>query len=161
LRDNEKEWLLPGAANLKPNELTALETNAPFIDAFLLGLNYQALDEARWRNLPITSECTPMRRFWEQLDGDRNPLDDVRGVALWTETSGLGDAQHRPPGAPPTRLVIVVRTPLFRRWPSTLIYLYPGGGPDPWPKPAIDPAKRVFPVFQGEVERELPFFGFP
>ena len=159
LRDRAKEWLLPGAESLGQNELTAVETNGAFVDAFLLGLNLQALEEARWRNLPVTTGCTPMRRFWELLQGYGSPVDDIRGVASWTEASALGDATHRPPEAPPSRLVIVVRTALFRRYPNTLIYLYPANAG--FPRPTIDPAKRVLPIFQGEIERELPFFAFP
>ena len=57
------------------------------------------------------------------------------------------------------RLVIVVRTALFRRYPNTLIYLYPAAAG--FPRPTIVPEERVLPVFQGEIERELPFFAFP
>lgn len=158
LRDHAKEWLLPGAETLGQNKLTALETNSAFVDAFLLGLNLQALEEARWRNFPVTTGCTPMRRFWELLAADGTAVDDIRGVAGWTDASALGDIQHRPPEAPPTRLVIVARTALFRRYPNTLIYLYPADAA--FTRPIIDPAKRILPIFQGEIERELPFFAF-
>lgn len=159
LRDHAKEWLLPGAETLGQNKLTAVETNGAFVDAFLLGLNLQALEEARWRNFPVTTGCTPMRRFWELLAPDGAAVDDIRGVPSWTDASGLGDVQHRPPEAPPTRLVIVARTALFRRYPNTLIYLYPADAA--FTHPTIDPAKRILPIFQGEIERELPFFAFP
>ena len=39
--------------------------------------------------------------------------------------------------------MIVVRTPLFRRYPSTLIYLYPADAA--FTRPAIVPEQRVFP----------------
>ncbi len=158
LRDRAKEWLLPGAETLEQDELTAVETNGTFVDAFLLGMNLQALEEARWRNFPVTTGCTPMRRFWELLADDGSPVDDIRGVASWNESSTLGDPAHRPPEAPPTRLVIVVRTALFRRYPNTLIYLYPAA--PGFLRPAIAPQDRQLPIFQGEIERELPFFAF-
>jgi hypothetical protein len=59
-------------------------------------------------------------------------------------------------------LVVVMRTPLFRRYPRTLVYLVPavitGGGPD-W---AADPdtSQRLLPVFQGTIGADITFFGF-
>jgi hypothetical protein len=161
VRDHAKSWLLPGAELLEPNGITALETNPIFVDAFLIGLNQQTVGELRWRNLSVRSGCTPVRRFWDVVDGGGAAHDDVVGVALWPRGSSLGDASHRPPGAPPTELVVVLRTHLFRRYPDTLIYLVPVdtdfGNQPPDPTTVV----HIPPVFVGEVERDLPFFGFP
>jgi len=58
-------------------------------------------------------------------------------------------------------LVVVLRTELFRRYPDTLIYLVPNGGSFVNPPPDPTLVTHVPPVFVGEVERDLPFFGFP
>jgi len=161
VRDHAKRWLLPGAELLEANGVTALETNAVFVDAYLIGLNQQTVGELRWRNLPVRSGCTPIRRFWDVVDGAGAAHDDVKGIALWPPASLLGDASHRPPAAPATELVVVLRTELFRRYPDTLIYLVPVNGSfvNPPPDPAV--VAHVKPVFVGEVERDVPFFGFP
>lgn len=161
VRDHAKQWLLPGAENLKPNGVTALETNPVFVEAYLVGLNQQTVGELRWRNLPVRSGCTPVRRFWDIVDAAGDAHDDIRGIASWPHPSQLGDASHRPPAAPATDLVVVLRTELFRRYPDTLIYLVPvdGSFANPPPNPAV--VTHVPPVIVGEVERDLPFFGFP
>ena len=64
LRDHHREWLFPGAHTMTDGEVVGVASNPVFVDAFLLGLNTQALAELRWRNLPIASGCTPLRRFW-------------------------------------------------------------------------------------------------
>jgi hypothetical protein len=160
-RDHAKRWLLPGAENLEANGVTALETNPVFIDAYLVGLNQQTVGELRWRNLPVRSGCTPIRRFWDVVDSAGTAHDDVKGIALWPSSSKLGDATHRPPGAPNLDLVVVLRTELFRRYPDTLIYLVTNN--NDFSKPPPDPTlvAHIPPVFVGEVERDLPFFGFP
>ena len=48
--------------------MIALESNAIFIDAYLAGLNTQLLGELRWRNIPVATGCTPIRRFWDRTD---------------------------------------------------------------------------------------------
>jgi hypothetical protein len=111
----------------------------------------------------MISGCTPLQRFWQMPDlDDDGRLADVVEIGLWTDADGLGAASHRPPGAPATATVVLARTELFRRYPETLLYLYPGD-PPAWPHPSIaaDPSRRVFPTFTGEVEPGLAFFGFP
>jgi hypothetical protein len=159
LRDHAKRWLLPGAEKLEPDAVTGLATNPVFVEAFLVGVNQQTVGELRWRNLPVRSGCTPVRRFWDLVHPDTDDLhDDMIGIAAWSAPSRLGE--HAPPGTPAAELVIALRTELFRRYPDTLIYLTPATdfSADPT-KPAA--ADRVLPVFVGEVERNLPFFGFP
>jgi hypothetical protein len=161
VRDHAKRWLLPGAEHLEPNGVTALATNPLFVDAYLIGLNQQTVGELRWRNLPVRSGCTPVRRFWDVVDQSGADHPDVVGMGLWPHESTLGDGSHQPPGAPITRFVVVLRTPLFRRYPDTLIYLVPADVDLSLPPPDPTAAVHIPPVFVGEVERDVPFFGFP
>ena len=62
------EWLLPGVGQLPDNCVIALESDPIFIDAYLTGLNTQLLSELRWRNIPVATGCTPIRRFWDRTD---------------------------------------------------------------------------------------------
>jgi hypothetical protein len=168
LRDHARDWLLPGAGRLKQHSVVALETNLAFSDAFLVGLNTQALGELRWRNIPIRSGCTPLRRFWERVNAATNQkAQDILGLLDWPTTASdeLGSLAHVPPGSPTVNLVLLFHTPLFRRYPGTLVYLYPdeagAGGFGVKPNIEAGAAKRVFPSFQGEIDPEYTFFCFP
>ena len=160
------EWLLPGVGQLPANCVISLATNPVFIDAFLAGLNSQLLAELRWRNIPIATGCTPIRRFWDRADtatGTR--VDDIIGLKSWSDQSGLGDATHLAAGASGRELVIAVRGDLFLRYPSTLVYLKSAQHGSPGTTTFdIDPdeaAVRILPGFQGRLGDDVAFFGFP
>jgi hypothetical protein len=160
------EWLLPGIGQLDDNCVVPLATNPVFIDAYLAGLNTQLLGELRWRNIPIATGCTPIRRFWDRADtatGQRG--DDIVGVASWTPTSTLGDPTHLAPGATGRELVIAVRGELLLRYPTTLVYLLsavpPGATTANFDADPAESAVRVLPAFRGRVGADVVFFGFP
>ena len=116
--------------------MLAVQTNPTFIDALLIGANHQTLGELRWRNLPITTRWTPLRRFWERIDvGAGAVATDIRPVValatdqpIWTDASTLGDLSHLSDAANGANLVVVLHTELFRRYPATLVYLTPNAG---------------------------------
>lgn len=133
LKQYEQEWLLPGADTLANNSITALKTNPIFIDAFLAGINSQFLAETRWRGMHVDRLCTPLRMFWGQIDyadGTRKP--DILPFDAWTDPQLLGSRDHQTiapfesGAADAERLVVIFRTPLFRRYPRTLVYLLKG-----------------------------------
>jgi hypothetical protein len=158
--------LLPGIGQLASDCVIALDSNPIFIDSYLVGLNTQLLGELRWRNIPVATGCTPIRRFWDRNDtasGERT--DDIIGAADWASTSELGDPGHRPPGSTGRDLVIAVRGQLFLRYPTTLVYLesaVPAGetAADFDVDPADD-AARTLPGFRGRLGDDITFFGFP
>ncbi|XTR52344.1 hypothetical protein ACOM2C_02140 [Pseudarthrobacter sp. So.54] len=142
LRQYDREWLLPGADALAKNSITALQTNPTFIDAFMMGINTQFLAETRWRGLPVDRLCTPLRMFWGQVDYAAHcRRADVEPFLEWATAPAepLGSLAHQTmkpsePGAVGAeRLVIIFNSTLFRRYPSTLVYLVkaPAGDPDP------------------------------
>jgi hypothetical protein len=157
------EWLLPGLSAMPVDAVIALETNPVFVASLLVGLNTQLLGELRWRNVQVTTGCTPLRGFWQRSDattGDR--VDDILGVARWSDTAGLGDKTHRPATLAGRDLVIAVRGRLFLRYPTTVVYLIDAatGGVanfDADPAPA---AQRLLPTFQGRIGADVSFFGF-
>ncbi|MGW1365120.1 hypothetical protein ACWCQP_48075 [Streptomyces chartreusis] len=164
VRDHNPEWLLPGAGRLPDDRVVAMATNPAFVDAFLLGLNTQTVSELRFRNIPLRTGCTPLRQFWARTDpASESYEDDILGVHRWPADSPLGSPHHRPPAAAGADLVVVFRTPLFRRYPQTLVYLVPApadaDGPDWTAEP--DLAHRILPSFQGQMTPETVFFGFP
>jgi hypothetical protein len=163
LRDEAPDWLLPGAAGLTEHHVVAVQSNQAFVDAFLLGINTQTIGELRFRNIPIRSKATPLRQFWSRVDPAADGyLDDILDIDGWAADSLLGDPAHRPGAGSSTDLVLVFRSPLFRRYPRTVVYLAPvvvaGGVPDWQTDPDI--ATRLLPSFQGVVAPDLTFFGF-
>lgn len=179
LSDNSPDWLLPGAGDIPADRVLAVQTNPSFVDAVLVGANVQTLGELRWRNLPITTRWTPLRRFWQRVDvAAGEPATDIRPVValntdlpLWPDASELGDLSHLSDPSHGANLVIVLHTELFRRYPATLLYLVPNpGGRDVWgavpivdqdpANPALQPAARAYPSFSGTLTPDLVFFGF-
>lgn len=191
LKKNEPEWLLPGVGELPSDSVVALRTNPTFIDAFMVGINTQFLAEMRWRNLPAPRVSTPLRMFWGYVDyvtGKREA--DIQPVGEWpslgsdtAEPDDIGDLSHQAfkSGDPSGKedLVIAFRTPLFRRYPSTLVYLVhpvdadknPVAGdaldellkatPDFGEFPTDRERRRYFgPIFQGEIMPDVVFFAF-
>jgi hypothetical protein len=167
LRDEGRQWLLLGREGIQPDDVIALGTNPRFINAFLTGLNTQALSELRWRNIPVRSRCTPLRRFWDRVTSptateSSKPATDIVGIDKWNVNQPLGHPDHAPAGQS-QQLVMVFRTELFRRYPRTLVYLTPAaqtaGKPD-WMQEA-PLLSSTAPVFTGEIDEDLVFFGFP
>lgn len=186
LKLHDKEWLLPGASEVLPDSVIALRTNPAFVDAFLLGLNTQFLAEMRWRNLPAPRVSTPLRMFWGYVDHDEGKrAPDIQPIDRWpsrpdgaTGADNLGHRSHQvfefAATAGEGNLVIAFRTSLFRRYPSTLVYLVrtpPGGDAEldalltsqPQFRQATgmpDTRDYIGPIFQGEIMPDLVFFVF-
>ena len=174
LRDRQREWLLPGAHTLTDGEVVGLASNPAFVDALLLGMNTQTLGELRWRGLSVASGCTPLRRFWDAhqpADGAGYAEDtDIVGVRAWVGPDGaggdrrsvaLGAAAHGPrPPAPRAQLVVAFCTDLFRRYPSTLVYLAPQTAAGAWQDADLGAAVRHLPSFIARITPKLVLYGF-
>ena len=160
VRDVVPHWLLPGSESLGQGEVVAMRTCPEFIEAFLLGLNQRALGELAWRQHPLRVGCTPLRRFWNHLPpGPGGRGDDISGVKDWTHNSQLGS--HAPAGIRAEKLVVVVRSPLFRRYPRTLLFLAPNKlSPPNWGKGNVDLTKPVMPQFVAAMGPDLTLFVF-
>ncbi len=159
LRDRARHWLLPGADALEEGAVAALRTCPEFVEALLLGLNHRAVGELDWRGHPVRPGCTPLRRFWDRAPA-AGRADDITPVRDWVAGSRLGD--HIPGGAH-EQLVVVVRSPLFRLYPRTLLYLAPTGAPpdgSPWTRGTARLDEPVWPRFVAQVTDDLTLFAF-
>ncbi len=193
----DKEWLLPGAGQLEKDSITALQTNPDFIDAFMLGINTQFMSEMRWRDLAVERTCTPLRMFWGQVNyASQCRQADIAPLEEWAKApaEAIGALTHQsiqpddPQNLSGSRLVIAFRSDLFRRYPSTLVYLVktpPGADEEAPTDPLLDPLlkappeldkpdavpeadieqwrknrKYFGPIFAGTITPELTFFAF-
>ncbi|MEL1264432.1 hypothetical protein [Pseudoxanthomonas putridarboris] len=159
LCDCAPDWLLPGIGALPQDRVMALATNPAFVEAMLAGANHQALSELRWRNLPIRSGWSPMRKFWQRTQGEM----DIVPIRGWPDASTLGGPGLQPVGIG-VEGVVVFRTRLFHRYPGTVVYLYDKLN-GTWQAPAdnepVDPSRKTFPSFSGVIGDDIAFFGFP
>lgn len=156
LNDASPDWLLPGIGMLPEHRVVALATNPPFVEAMLVGANHQTLNELRFRNLPMTTRWSPLRKFWQRVGG----AFDITPIRGWPGANPLGGAALQPAGIG-IEAVIVFRTRLFKRYPSTVVYLYPADS-NTWPTPPTNmPATKIFPTFTGTIGDDVTFFGFP
>ena len=167
--DYAPDWLLPGVGLLPSDRVVAVKTNPVFVESFLVGANHQTLGELRWRNIPIMAGWSPLRRFWQHpvLPAPAGPPVDIAPVSDWPQMQPLGDPSHRvgTSGAGES-LVVVFRTELFRRYPTTAVYLVSalsGAAPD-WskvPSPDDPSWAPIDPTFTGKIGTDVFFFGFP
>ncbi len=163
LRDDEPEWLLPGATGLLGDTVVGLTTNPAFVDAFLLGLNAQVVAELRFHNHPLIPGWTPVRTFWDRVNlGTGQTDDDISPIDQWPRATAFGDPAHQTPSASSADLVVLFTTVLFREYPGTIVSLVPAArtsvGIDWTAEPVFD--GRILPTFQGRVSPDQTFFGF-
>jgi len=185
LRDLSSELLLPNLKLLPPNSITLLETNPPFIEAYLAGLNTEFGKELLWREYPTDQRGSYFRQFWDtrgiltapsgespSVTAERSK--DITPLDTWTSTSTLGT--HRNPQRPPgEQVVLTIRGDLLKKYPNTLIYAQKAhlardsnGNPQPTREPVIaevasqaDIDREIkFPVFKASVDPDIRFFGF-
>jgi hypothetical protein len=175
LRDKAKDWLLPGIEQLQKDSVVAMQTNPKFIDAYLVGINTQLMNELHWRNLPVDRNSTPLLMFWGHVNFETGQREaEIQPLTKWPLATDIGDISHQVlhPGDVTGKrdLIILFRTDLFRRYPSTLVYLVKPGPkvddslkatPDFHFTAATRDARQFLgPIFQGAIERDIVFFAF-
>ncbi|MFI8594427.1 hypothetical protein ACIGCK_08400 [Microbacterium sp. NPDC078428] len=173
LSTSSPDWMLPGVGDLAKHEVIAVETNPLFVEALLVGANKQTTEELRWRNVPMRPRSSPLRRFWQRTDralaGKPDAVHDIRPIRLWPDASALGDPALTP-DARSSEAVVVFNSPLFTRYPTTVVYLYDArpaaGAPPDWDDPPGQDAtlaepRRVDFTFTGTIGPHVTFFGFP
>jgi len=188
LRDLSDEYLLPNLNIIPPNTIALLETNQPFIEAYMLGLNHEMARELLWREYPTDQRGTPFRQFWDVsgarpepgLTGEeaKESLLDIPELHRWPKPSQLGEHDHREkPGENEPEAVLVVRSELLKKYPTAIIYAHrarwePADGsahpenerrfveldPSEEADPPDDKVKT--PLYEARVSPDITFFGF-
>jgi hypothetical protein len=132
LQDISSEYFVPNLRLVPNNTISLLRTNQPFIEAFLVGLNHEFARELLWREYPTDQRGSYFRQFWEVSSYvDRNDrtakdlaeaLKDIPPLHEWAATSSLGAHDHRAAQGETSRVVLIIRGDLLKRYPNTFIY---------------------------------------
>lgn len=133
------ELFLPNLNLIGENSITLLETNQPFVEAYMVGLNHEFGRELLWREYPTDQRGSYFRQFWDvsQVFKDpalagkpeeqqREPYYDIPKLHTWRRASDLGEHDHRtPPGQPVVpRAVLVIRGELLKKYPTAVVYAH-------------------------------------
>lgn len=160
LREVAPDLIFPGLELVPPNTVQLLQTNAKFVEAFLVGLNAELGRELLWRDYPTDQRGTSFRQFWDTGAGPPRP--DITPIHQWGNRA-LGTTAV---GAGGDKLVLLIRGELLRRYPGTVIYavraVRRNGRREPAPaEPATGgPPAEAYPIFRGTLEPDVTFLGF-
>jgi hypothetical protein len=151
LRDLDPGLLLPGCERVPADTVVALESDAAFIEAYMVGLNHEMSRELAWREYPSDERSTSFRTFWAAASLDPRAAEQMPPLHQWTLPSALGS--HFMSGTDGD-LVLLVRGELLSRYPGTNIYVTRST------HPGAPGAERVYPLFRGRLAADMTFAGF-
>ncbi|MFB9237863.1 hypothetical protein ACFFWC_20255 [Plantactinospora siamensis] len=186
LLDQSVDTFVPNLNLLPPDTVTLLETNQEFIEAFLVGLNYEMGRELLWREYPTDQRGTPFRQFWDPRTAPARPgedpaqrrerLYDIAPIDRWPLANPLGGNDNREAGgAQQDDLVLVIRGELLKKYPTAAIYAHKArwqpddAHPDPQqervPVDLLDPAHPSaaeirLPLYEAKIEPDVYLLGF-
>jgi hypothetical protein len=156
LRDVSQDYLFPGLEYVPPNTVQLLQTNAKFIESFMVGLNAEMARELLWRDYPTDQRGTYFRQFWDTVSADAEPQFDITPIHEW-DNRALGTTAVWKGG---DKLVLLIRGDLLRRYPNTVIYAVKAVVNDGKREPSTDPAAESHPAFRGTLQPDVTFLGF-
>jgi hypothetical protein len=162
LRDLSQDLLLPRLDMVQPNTVLGLQTNRRFIEAYMVGLNFEMARELLWRGYPTDQRGTYFDQFWDAnratdpLALTLNPTADIFPLHQWGNRR-LGDAASAPAL---DRFVMLLRSDLLRRYPSAMIYAAKAVVVNGVRVPSTAAADESMPVFRGTLPPDVSFFGF-
>lgn len=167
LRDLSQEWVLPGLQHVPPDTMSLLETNQRFVEAYMLGLNYEMARQLLWNEYPTDQRGTYFRQFWDVTGhvpkaNTTLGVDDLKDITLITEWAKASELGSHSPGKAGTsgNVVLLIRGDLLRRYPTAILYATKakfGAGN----KPEFDlSGEERHPIFNGTLRPDVSYFGF-
>lgn len=183
------ELFVPNVQLIENNSITLLETNQPFIEAYMVGLNHEFSRELLWREYPTDQRGSCFRQFWDvstylaaaatDPQALRERLRDIPELHRWRPTqTSLGEHDHREEqGDKEDEVVLVIRGELLKRYPTAVIYAHradwersSGAIDKSHPRKlaplteaeALNPSREVIrtPLYEAKVDPDIYFFGF-
>ncbi len=178
LRNISAEFLVPNLNLIPQNTISLLETNQPFIEAYMVGLNHEFARELLWREYPTDQRGSYFRQFWDvskfiNTDGLTEEelseeLKDITPIHTWSKRSDLGQHNNRETNGDVSQLVLVVRGDVLKKYPDTIIFAQKarwkedsaqlemddsGGG-------GLDDTNILYPSYSANVNPDITFLGF-
>jgi hypothetical protein len=168
-----QEYLLPGVGQIPRDSVGLLQPDEAFIEAYMVGLNFEMARQLLLNGYPTDQRGSYFRQFWDvsgyvpgPLNSPLAPADlrDITPIHTWVPSSDLGT--HQNPLLPTTGLVLLVRSELLRRYPTTHICAVPAqlprtpGSTILAMSPNGNASLEVHPVFRGTPAPDLGYFGF-
>jgi hypothetical protein len=177
LRDLGADFFIPNLNLVPPNTISLLETNQKFIEAFMVGANYEMGRELLWREYPTDQRGTYFKHFWENTDlvntsgltekQFEEKVQDIGNIHEWVSTTTLGSHNARLAGGDEAKLVLIIRGDLLKKFPNAVIFavkakwqLDGSGEPDKTVHRLMDPGTEIYPVFGAKIEPDITFIGF-
>jgi hypothetical protein len=198
LREISQDWLLPGADEVPKDTLGALSTNPEFLESYMTGLSYEMARELAYRGFPTDLRGTYFKRFWDKRamvpkPDDETLLEDIIPIHEWDDKgpnrrkpsplgSNVSTGSSTASGESPqesTKVVLIVRGELLRRYPGTNIYAAKAEAKEAADSDPNDPSyKRVpkwapadstvtrnggnqkYPIFRGTLDPDVTYLGF-
>ena len=140
------DWIMPGLENIETNSINMLQVNQKYIEAYMLGLNYEMGRELLWRGYPTDQRGTCFSYFWGYsnsvtsllpvVTGSRvfNLQDyrDIEDIHRWRVVPNNPNSALKALGSNNARtaasgvqnmLILTIRGELLRKYPGTIIYL--------------------------------------
>ena len=163
-----KDLLLPNLHLVPQNTLTLMINNRKFIEAFLVGMNYEMGRELLWREYPTDQRGSYFRQFWDvstlitpdSTTADTEKQKDISRINTWTSGS-LGT--HKPAsfstnfGPAKDTLILLIRGDLLRKYPNAVVYAQEAAKTG---AKLVLGTKVMFPTYQAELKPDIKLLGF-
>jgi len=157
------DFVMPGVDKFPIDRCGLFESNRTFVEAFMVGLNYEMAREMLWREYPASLTATFFSQFWDKSDTPASsspPVStkDIKPISDWAKPSTFGHATHRT-GAVVEPLFFVLRGDLLRKYPNTVVFMQrakrglTGRVPD-------ETVPIKMPVASARLEQDIFFLGF-
>jgi hypothetical protein len=153
LRDLSQDLLLPGLNDVKADTAIGLRTNRSFVEAYMVGLNFEMGRELLWRGYPTDQRGTYFDQFWDRSSTNSQHLD-IDPIHRW------GDRALGGGSSADDQFVMLLRTELLRRYPTASIYAAPAVRTNGKLTPNNDERVEIHPAFRGALPPDVTFVGF-
>ena len=83
LRSLSNDYLFPDLAHVPSDSIHLLQTNARFIESFMVGLNPEMARELLWRGYPTDQRGTYFQQFWDPAPAGTDAQPDIPPIHRW------------------------------------------------------------------------------
>ncbi|MBK6353857.1 MAG: hypothetical protein IPF46_10705 [Saprospiraceae bacterium] len=179
LLEQSSDFILPNLDKLPNNSISLMEVNQKFIEAFMVGLNYEMAGELLWNEYPTDQRGSYFRQFWDVskfINVNDNTeeflaenLKDIDSIHRWVKWTNLGEHKNSTKTFDPIEipiestlnpLVLTIRGDLLNRYPEAIIYAAKAKVEDGTFDENQSLQNTKFPIFSAKIEPDITFLGF-